>query len=266
MMNQQAYIRRLAEKFGVQNCKDVHTPADSNSKLVKIPDGEVFVPKFPYRELVGALMYVATCTRPDIAHAVGEVAKFCEKYGKSHWAAAKRILKYLKTTQDLHIKFSGNSKGELIGFADANWAGDVDTRRSTTGYVFFLNSGVISWNSKRQPTVATSSTEAEYMSLYSATQEAIWLRLLLKDLEYTDNAATTIFQDNQGCISLAKNPVYHARTKHIDIKFHFLREKVMDEVIVLEYKPTEEMVADGFTKALPKDKHTKFLTTLNLTV
>ena len=211
-------------------------------------------------------MYVATCTRPDIAHAVGEVAKFCEKYGKSHWAAAKRILKYLKTTQDLHIKSSGNSKGELIGFADANWAGDVDTRRSTTGYVFFLNSGVISWNSKRQPTVATSSTEAEYMSLYSATQEAIWLRLLLKDLEYTDNAATTIFQDNQGCISLAKNPVYHARTKHIDIKFHFLREKVMDEVIVLEYKPTEEMVADGFTKALPKDKHTKFLTTLNLTV
>ena len=266
MTNQQAYIRRIAEKFGVQYCKDVHTPADSNSKLVKIPDGEVFVPKFPYRELVGALMYVATCTRPDIAHAVGEVAKFCEKYGKSHWAAAKRILKYLKTTQDLHIKFSGNSKGELIGFADANWAGDVDTRRSTTGYVFFLNSGVISWNSKRQPTVATSSTEAEYMSLYSATQEAIWLRLLLKDLEYTDNAATTIFQDNQGCISLAKNPVYHARTKHLDIKFHFLREKVMDEVIVLEYKPTEEMVADGFTKALPKDKHTKFLTTLNLTV
>ena len=266
MINQQAYIRRLADKFGVQKCKDVHTPADSNSKLVKMPDGEVFVPKFPYRELVGALMYIATCTRPDIAHAVGEVSKFCERHGKSHWAAAKRILKYLKTTQELSIKFCGSSKGELIGFADANWAGDVDTRRSTTGYVFFLNSGVISWNSKRQPTVATSSTEAEYMSLYSATQEAIWLRLLLKDLERTDQVATKIFQDNQGCIALAKNPVYHARTKHIDIKFHFLREKVIHEVIALEYKPTEEMIADGFTKALPRDKHSKFIIGLGMSV
>ena len=104
------------------------------------------------------------------------------------------------------------------------------------------------------------------MSLYSATQEVIWLRLLLKDLEYTDQAATIIFQDNQGCIALAKNPVYHARTKHINIKFHFLREKVLDEVITLEYKPTDEMIADGFTKALSKNKHYKFLTSLNLSV
>ena len=132
--------------------------------------------------------------------------------------------------------------------------------------MFFLNNSVISWNSKRQPTVATSSTEAEYMSLYSATQEAIWLRLLLKDLKYSDKASTTIYQDNQGCIALAKNPVYHSRTKHIDIKFHFLREKVLEEVITLEYKPTEEMVADGFTKALPRDKHAKFLASLNMAV
>ena len=160
--------------------------------------------------------------------------------------------------------FSGVNKGELIGFADANWAGDLDTRRSTTGYVFFLNGGTISWNSKRQPTVATSSTEAEYMSLYSATQEAVWLRNLIKDLEYKTDTATTIFQDNQGCIALAKNPVYHSRTKHIDIKFHFLREKVASEVIALEYKPTEEMIADGLTKALPRDKHAKFIMGLGM--
>ncbi|GMF38237.1 unnamed protein product [Phytophthora lilii] len=165
VMNQRAYIKRLAERFGVQDCKDVHTPADSNSKLVKLPEGEEFVPKFPYRELVGALMYVATCTRPDFAFGVGEVAKFCERYNKSHWAAAKRILKYLKTTQDLGVVFSGANKGELIGFADANWAGDLDSRRSTTGYVFFLNGSAVSWKSKRQQTVATSTTEAEYMSL-----------------------------------------------------------------------------------------------------
>ena len=123
---------------------------------------------------------------------------------------------------------------------DANWAGDLDTRRSTTGYVFFLNGSVISWNSKRQPTVATSSTEVDYMSLYSATQEAIWLRGLLTDLNYCAKIATTIFQDNQGCIALAKDPVYHSRTKHIDIKFHFLREKVASAVIELEFKPTQE--------------------------
>ena len=152
----------------------MHTPADSNSKLMKMRQEEAFAPKYPYRELVGALMYIATCTRPDIAHAVGEDAKFCERYNKSHWTAAKRILKYLKTTQDMSIVFSGFNKGELIGFADANWAGDLDTRRSTTGYVFFLNGSAISWNSKLQPTVATSSTEAEYMGLYSTTQEAIW--------------------------------------------------------------------------------------------
>lgn len=127
LINQRAYIQRLAEKFGVDKCKDVHTPADSNSKLVKSSKEEGFGPKFPYRELVGALMYVATCTRPDIAHAVGEVAKFCECYNKTHWLAAKRILKHLKTTQDLGIVFSAASKGELIGYADANWAGDLET-------------------------------------------------------------------------------------------------------------------------------------------
>uniref|UniRef100_A0AAV1U138 Reverse transcriptase Ty1/copia-type domain-containing protein n=1 Tax=Peronospora matthiolae TaxID=2874970 RepID=A0AAV1U138_9STRA len=126
-MNQKAYIKRLSEKFGVENCKDVHTPADSNSKLIKMGQEEAFVPMYPYRGLVGASMYIATCTRTDIAHAVGEVVKFCERYDKSHWTAAKRILEYLKTTQDLSIVFSGINKGELIGFAGANWAGDLDT-------------------------------------------------------------------------------------------------------------------------------------------
>ena len=169
MMNQQAYIRRLAEKIRLQKMQECSHACGQQFEFGQDIRQEVFVSKFPYRELVGALMYVATCTRPDIAHAVGEAAKFCERYGKTHWAAAKRILKYLKTTQDFSIKFCEENKGELIGFADANWAGDVDTWCSTTGYVSFLNTGVISWNFKRQPTVATSSTEVEYMSFYSAT-------------------------------------------------------------------------------------------------
>jgi len=263
-MDQRGYIKRLAEKFGVDKCKDVHTPANESEKLTKLGDDDVFVPKWPYRELVGALMYVATCTRPDIAHAVGEVAKHCERHGQQHWIAAKRILKYLKTTADYSIVFDGKSKGELLGFVDASWASDLDTRRSTTGYVFFLNGSVVSWKSKRQPTVATSSTEAEYMALYSATQEAVWLRLLLNGLGCASEMPTTICQDNQGCIALAKNPVFHARTKHIDIKFHFLREKVEAGVIELEYKPTDEMIADGLTKGLGKVKHTSFVNGLCL--
>ncbi|POM77343.1 RxLR effector candidate protein [Phytophthora palmivora] len=239
VMNQRAYIKRLAEKFGVDKCKDVYTPADSSAKLMKPSEDEYFVAKYPYRELVGALMYLATSTRPDIAYA--------------------RVLKYLKTTQDVGLVFNGGIKGELVGYADANWAGDLDTRRSTTGYVFFLNGSAISWKSKRQPTVATSSTEAEYMALYNAIQEAVWLRQLLKDLGYENKGATTIYQDNQGCIALAKNPAYHTRTKHIDIKFHFLREKVESKTVELEYKPTDEMIADGFTKVLARNKHNTFV-------
>ena len=262
-INQQAYIKRLAEKFGVSKCKDVYTPTNESEKLTKL-ENEDFATKWPYRELVGALMYVATCTRPDIMHAVGEVAKYCEKHGKQHWIAAKRVLKYLKTTADYSVVFNGKSKGELEGFADASWASDVDSRRSTTGYVFFLNGSVVSWKSKRQPTVATSSTEAEYMALYSATQEAVWLRLLLSDIGCANGSATTIYEDNQGCIALAKNPVFHSRTKHIDIKFHFLREKVEEGVIALEYKPTDKMIADGLTKALGRIKHAAFIKGLHL--
>ena len=162
-MNQSAYIKRLAEKFGVDKCKDVHTPTSESEHLTKCRQDEDVVSTRPYRELVGALMYVATCTRPDIMHAVGEVARYCESHEKQHWIAAKRIFKYLKTTKDYSFVFDGNKEDKLIGFADASWASDLHSRRSTTGYVFFLNSRVVSWKSRRQPTVATSSTEAEYM-------------------------------------------------------------------------------------------------------
>ena len=118
-------------------------------------------------------MYAAMRTRPDVKHAVGEVAKYCERHGKSHWIAAKRVLKYLKTTANYSIVLRGKDKGELLGFADASWASDLDSRRSTTGYVFFLDGNVVSWKSKRQPTVATFRTEAEYMALYAAAQEAV---------------------------------------------------------------------------------------------
>uniref|UniRef100_A0AAV1VGB9 Uncharacterized protein n=1 Tax=Peronospora matthiolae TaxID=2874970 RepID=A0AAV1VGB9_9STRA len=181
-------------------------------------------------------------------------------------SAVESVLKYLKTTADYSIVFHGKAKGELLGFADASWASDLDSRRSTTGYVFFLHGNAVSWKSKRQPTVATSTTEAEYIALYAAAQEAVWLRLLLSDIGVELGAATSIYEDNQDCIALAKNPVYHTRTKHIDIKYHFLRDKVKEGVIELEYMPTEAMIADGLTKALGRTKHAVFLQGLHLEV
>ena len=134
----------MAEKFGVDQCKDMHTPSNESEKLTKLMDDDELVPKWHYCKLVGALMHVATCTRPYIMHAVGEVAKYYERYGKSHWTAAKRVLKYLKTTADYGIVFHGKDKRELLGFADASWASDLDSRRSTTGYVFFLPGNAVS--------------------------------------------------------------------------------------------------------------------------
>ncbi|KAJ8517174.1 hypothetical protein ON010_g18358 [Phytophthora cinnamomi] len=145
------------------------------------------------------------------------------------------------------LVFNGAIKGELVGYADANWAGDLDTHRSTTDYLFFLNGSAISWKSKRQSTVATSSTEAECMNMC-----------------YDEQGATLIYQDNQCSIALAKNPVYHTRTKHIDIKFHFLREKVERGNIRLEYKPTDEMIADGMAKAPTRGKHDKYVNGLGM--
>ena len=147
-----------------------------------------------------------------------------------------------------------------MGFCDTDWAGDANDRRSTTGYAFILGDGVVSWSSKRQPTVALSTTEAEYMAASHCTREAIWLRQLMADVRCKQVGGTLVMCDNQGAIALAKNPVHHARTKHIDVQHHFVREKVERGLIRLEYCPTEDMMADVLTKALAKERHEKLRT------
>uniref|UniRef100_A0AAV1T9W5 Reverse transcriptase Ty1/copia-type domain-containing protein n=1 Tax=Peronospora matthiolae TaxID=2874970 RepID=A0AAV1T9W5_9STRA len=220
-LSQRRCIQQLGERFRMKNAKPIYLPADANSRLTRATEGAQCITNVPYRELVGCLLYIVTCTRSDIADSVCSVAKYCKNHTSEHWSAAKRILKYLLTTQDIALVCDGHLATELIGFADASWASDEDTRRSTTGYVFILNGAAIAWRSQRQPTVAGSSTEAEYMSLYSATQEMIWLRRLLKDLCMYNDGPTTVYQDNQGAIALARNPLYNSRTKHIDTKYHF---------------------------------------------
>jgi hypothetical protein len=208
-------------------------------------------------------MYCMLGTRPDIAYAVGALSQFSSNPGKAHWQAVKRVMRYLQGTKEMCLTYSAAIK--LIGYTDADWGGDHDDRRSTSGYIFLLGDGVISWSSKKQRTVALSSTEAEYMAATQATKEAVWLRNLLFELGYPQHDhPTTIFADNQSCIALAKNPTFHARTKHIDIQHHYVRERLEDGNIELVYCNTNDMVADILTKALSKDKVTSFSQSMGL--
>jgi len=170
--------------------------------------------------------------------------------------AVKTILRYLKETINFGIKCDPKSI-DLVGYSDADWAGDLDTRKSTTGYLFKLGSVPICWKSKRQPIVALSTAEAEYMALSMAAQTAIWIRKLLKDFIVASKEPTVIYEDNQGCIAMAKNPVNHERTKHIDIRYNFVRERVEDKTISVKYMETTDMLADILTKGLPRDQHSK---------
>ncbi len=201
-----------------------------------------------------SLMYAATATRPDISFAVGVLSKFNSKPSEAHLTAAKRVIRYLKGTTDIALRYSKTVDGNLTGYSDADWAGDLDDRHSTTGNLFMMAGGAISWASKKQATVALSTAEAEYVALSAATQEIVWLRRLLTDLKVLPDGPTTLMGDNQGAIAIAKNPVAHARTKHIDIRYHYIREAVQEGMIELCYCPTNEMVADLLTKPLPKGK------------
>ena len=252
-ISQPNYVEKVLRKFGMENCKPVSTPLEPGRRFQQLsPNDEPFDVQ-TYQQAIGCLTYVSTATRPDIAAAVGVLSQYMSKPSKDHWTGVKRILRYLKGTLKYGLKFSVHEEEpELFGYSDADWAGDVDTRRSTSGYVFLIGTSTASWSSRKQATVAKSSTEAEYVALSSATQEAVWLRRLMEDLGREMATPTTIYEDNQGAIELAKNAKYHNRTKHIDICHHFVRERVVSNEIQVIYCPTGDMIADIMTKGLAK--------------
>ena len=250
-MSQEQYIKKILNKYKLQDCKPVSTPMDVNVKLMKDDGYSKPVDPVAYQSMVGSLIYAAIATRPDIAQAVGTLAKFNSSPNEAHLTAVKRVFRYLKGTVKLHLQYEASDKS-MEGYSDADWAADSEDRRSTSGNVFVMSNGAISWASQKQPTVALSTAEAEYIALCLATQESVWLRQLNKDLQIDCSSPTIIHEDNQGTIAMSKNPVLHKRTKHIDIKFHFVREKIHDKTIELKYCPTREMVADIFTKPLPR--------------
>jgi ribonuclease HI len=211
-----------------------------------------------YMQLFGSLLYAAMMTRPDIAYAVQALSRHMNAPGKEHWIAGMRVLRYLRGTRNIGIKYGMRNRNtglRLVGYSDSDWAGDVSTRRSTTAYVYFMGGGAISWTSRLQPTVALSSTEAEYMAAAAAVQEALHLRQLLKDIDYVQHGATIIYEDNQACIAMSNNPIVQKRSKHIDVRYHFTRERVETEEVKLVYVKTEHQLADLLTKPLQRVKH-----------
>ena len=256
-IHQEHYIQKILFKYGLAEAKSISTPADINVKLQKEDGTSKNVNGSMYQSMIGSLLYAAIATRPDISQIVGVLSKFNSCSNESHLSAVKRVFRYLKGTMSMGIRYCKSSKWNLVGFSDADWAGNLDDRRSTSGNLFLLSNAPVSWQSKKQSNVTLSTTEAEYVALSSATQELVWLRRLLSDIGEVFQDPTVLYEDNQGAISVANNPIIHARTKHIDIRYHFVREKVEDGTIQLKYCPTDEMIADILTKPLPTQRFVK---------
>ena len=257
-VSQKEYLCKVLERFGMSDCKPRSTPCESK---IESNGAEPADPK-TYREAVGCLIYAMICTRPDICWIITKLSQYLSKPLKEHWVAVKHVLRYLKCTVDYELCYRKCADSlTLIGYSDASWASSTDDRRSTTGYCFSLTKTgpLISWKSRKQRTVALSSCEAEYMALSATVQEALFLTQLLKSINcecYSE--PPVIFGDNQGAIALSKNPVNRQRSKHIDVRYHFIRTEINSGNVVIEYCPTADMIADVMTKPATKAKLAAF--------
>jgi Reverse transcriptase (RNA-dependent DNA polymerase) len=253
-ISQKKYAQNILSKFKMENCNPVMTPLLVNEKLVK-EDGSGDADAAQYRSLVGSLLYLTT-TRSDIMYSSGLLSRFMHQPSKTHFGVTKRVLRYVQGTKDYGLMFEKNESEdvELFGFCDSDWAGSMDDMKSTSRYCFTLGSDIFSWTSKRQERVAHSSAEAEYVSASEATKRVVWLRKNLGDMWEKQDMATVLFCDNKSVIAMAKNLVFHSRTKHINLKHHYIREAVEDEEVVIKHVKIGDQLADIFTKALSCDK------------
>jgi hypothetical protein len=243
----------------MQDCKPVKVPIPVGARLTveqcpKTQEEIEDMAHVPYASVVGSLMYAMVCTRPDISHAVGVLRRYMSTPGKEHWTTVKRVFRYLCGTKDYAICYQGKPGGDsgkldVHGFVDADWAGDLDRRRSTNGYVFKMFSGAISWMSKRQVVIALSTTEVEYMAATHGSKEVVWLQRLCSGIRF-EQRAMKVSCDSQSTIFLAKNPAYHSKTKHIDVQYHFIRDMVESNKVLLEKVDTLENIADSLTKSV----------------
>lgn len=259
---QRKYVLDLLKETGMLGCKPSDTPISPNHKLGESLDG-VPVDKGRYQRLVGRLIYLSH-TRPDIAFAVSVVSQYMHAPTEEHMEAVYHILRYLKGTPGLGLFFGKDDDRKIKVFTDADWAGSIQDRRSTTGYCTFVWGNLVTWRSKKQSVVARSSAEAEFRALSHGICEIMWLKLLLQELKIRFDSSMEVYCDNKAAIAIAHNPVHHDRTKHVEVDRHFIKEKIEEKIINLMYVPSSDQVADILTKGLLRPVFERLLIKLKL--
>ena len=254
--NQQAYVRDVLKRFHMENCNGCATPEFMSEPSVKTPKTQEYL---PYRELVGALQYLVSASRPDLAHAVRFLGKFLSNYSHVHYHMAKRVLQYLAWTGDysLTMDVQGGSEIGISCFTDADYANDPDDRKSVSGYVTMVDGNVISYGSRKQEINAQSTTESEYVAMNEGLKDVLWLVGLCKELKW-QHTVPVLVGDNTGCISLTARPGKHSKTKHIENKYHMIRHLVEKDLIRTRHVRTDDMIADIMTKPLTRPKFEHF--------
>ncbi|KAL0366839.1 UNVERIFIED_CONTAM: Retrovirus-related Pol polyprotein from transposon RE1 [Sesamum radiatum] len=247
-ISQKKYIGEILDRFLMKDCDAVSTPIELNLKLNKDYEGKK-VDSTLYKQIVASLMYL-TATRPNIMYSMSLISRYMENPIEMHLLVAKRILCYLQGTRDYGIFYRNGEKPTLLGFTDSIYAGDQDDRRSPSGYVFMLGTAAISWSSEKQRIFTLSSKEAEFIVTTTCACQAIWFRKILEELKFKQSKATTVFCDNNSAIKLSRNSVLHGRSKHIDVKFYFLRDLTNGGVINLKFCRSDEQLVDILTKPL----------------
>ncbi len=264
-IDQENYIKNILKRYKMEECKPVDSPMIKEEKKNKEEEEkeERFEEITTYQSAIGSLIYLATATRPDISYSVNQAAQAMKEPKQSDWVKVKRIMRYLQRTKEMKIVYKKSNENEVIGYSDASYGEDRKDRKSTSGYLFIKAQAPISWKSKKQPIVSQSSMEAEYIALTSATKEALWISKLEKEIEGKEKMIR-IYEDNQSAIKTANDEIHNERSKHIDVRYHFIRERIKRNEIEVKYKKSEDMLADILTKGLDRRKIEKLTRDMGL--
>ena len=269
-LSQPGYIESILEQFGMSDCNVVHTPMQENYKLSTsmspdTPERQAEMKTYPYRELIGKLLYLAIATRPDIAYTIGVLCRFVENPGMDHWLATKRVLRYLKGTINMRMVYSRQSSPDLFTtFSDADLSGNPDNSHSTGGFAICIGGGATQWGSHLQPHMSLSSTESEYTTASKVGCEIIWTRYLLDELGYDMTRPSPLLVDNKSAIQVLKHPEHQSTMKHVHRAYHWICEQVKQKMIAVSHVPRDENPTDIFTKPLGRIKFDKFRAMLGL--
>ncbi|RVW86860.1 Retrovirus-related Pol polyprotein from transposon TNT 1-94 [Vitis vinifera] len=257
-LSQRAYIEKILKRFNKHNCKSTKAPIVKGDKFSKAQcpqndDEREEMKTIPYSSVVGSLMYAQVCTRPDIAFVVGMLGRYLSNPGSQHWKVVKKVLRYLQGTKDLMLTYQRTNLLDVVGFCDADFASCIDDKKSTTSYIFMMAGGAVSWKSVKQTLTTSSTMEAEYVTCYEACCHAMWMRNFISALGVVDSISRSLklLCDNSAAVAFSKNTRSISRSKHIDVKFYFVQEKVAESLVDIEHMSTKSMLADPLIKGLP---------------